>query len=202
MQWVTSRKIRINRAATVWLIRRFIDPDAEFVFVAPGEVAAEAQRLGGIGFHAPGTAYPARDARGRIPFEALVADRCPDDAALRAHERDHPRRGCSQARCGPGGGGREADHRRFSARGLRRPRYGGAVTLSLRRHARRAAAAPRRPNADPGDAPAGAQAIRLALRGHVDFPTSTTDNSRGNKAVGCSPRMVLSLARALRSHVR
>ena len=30
MQWVTSRKIRINRAATAWLIRRFIDPDADF----------------------------------------------------------------------------------------------------------------------------------------------------------------------------
>ena len=83
MHWVTSRKIRINRAATVWLIRRFIDPDAHFVFVGPGEVAVEAQRLAGIGFHAPGTAYPARDAKGRIPFEALVDERCPDDAALR-----------------------------------------------------------------------------------------------------------------------
>ena len=57
MHWVTSRKIRINRAATVWLIRRFIDPDAHFVFVGPGEVALEAHRLAGIGFHAPGTAY-------------------------------------------------------------------------------------------------------------------------------------------------
>ena len=83
MHWVTSRKIRINRAATVWLIRRFIDPDAHFVFVEPGEVAVEAQRRAGIGFHAPGTAYPARDAKGRIPFEALVDDRCPDDPALR-----------------------------------------------------------------------------------------------------------------------
>ena len=27
MHWVTGRKIKINRAATVWLIRRFIDPD-------------------------------------------------------------------------------------------------------------------------------------------------------------------------------
>ena len=82
MHWVTGRKIKINRAATVWLIRRFIDPDAVFVFVSPGEVAAEARRLNGVGFHAPGTDYPARDDRGRTPFEALVDDRCPADPAL------------------------------------------------------------------------------------------------------------------------
>jgi hypothetical protein len=84
MHWVTSRKLKINRAATAWLIRRFIDRSAVFVFVSPGEVAEEAKRLGGVGFHAPGTDYPARDARGRTPFEALVEDRCADDAALRA----------------------------------------------------------------------------------------------------------------------
>lgn len=84
MHWVTKRGIKINRAATAWLIRRFVDPEAVFVFVAAGEVADEARRLGGTGFHAPGTAYPARDARGRTPFEALVEDRCAGDAALRA----------------------------------------------------------------------------------------------------------------------
>lgn len=83
MTWVTSRKIKINRAATAWLIRRFIDPDAEFLFVMAGDVAAEAARVGGEGFHAPGVRYPARDANGRTPFEALVEERCGDDAALR-----------------------------------------------------------------------------------------------------------------------
>jgi hypothetical protein len=82
MHWVTSRKIKINRAATAWLIRRFIDPEAVLVFVSPGEVVAEARRLQGISFHAPGADYPARDDRGRIPFEALVDARCPDDPAL------------------------------------------------------------------------------------------------------------------------
>jgi hypothetical protein len=82
MHWVTSRKIKINRAATAWLIRRFIDPDAVFVFSAPAEVAAEAERLNGIGFHAPNARYPARDAAGRTPFEALVDERCPGDPAL------------------------------------------------------------------------------------------------------------------------
>jgi hypothetical protein len=98
MRWVTGRKLRINRAATAWLIRRFIDPDAVFVFVSPGEVAAEAERLDGVGFHAPGTSYPARDGQGRTPFEALVYERCPNDAALRrmctiVRDADVPRAG-------------------------------------------------------------------------------------------------------------
>jgi hypothetical protein len=98
MHWVTSRRIKINRAATVWLIRRFIDPEAVFVFVSPGEVAAEAQRLGGVGFHAPGTQYPARDGDGRTPFEALVEERCAEDVALRrmsaiVRDADVPRAG-------------------------------------------------------------------------------------------------------------
>ena len=98
MHWVTSRKIKINRAATVWLIRRFIDPDAALVFLSPGEVVSEARRLEGISFHAPGADYPARDARGRTPFEVLVDERCPDDAALRTmasivRDADVPRAG-------------------------------------------------------------------------------------------------------------
>lgn len=98
MHWVTSRKIKINRAATVWLIRRFIDPEAIFVFVGAGEVAAEARRLEGVGFHAPGTNYLPRDAQGRTPFEALVDERCPDDPALRSmsaivRDADVPRDG-------------------------------------------------------------------------------------------------------------
>lgn len=98
MYWVTSRTLRINRAATAWLIRRFIDPEAVFVFVSPGEVAAEAERLGGTGFHARGTRYPARDAEGRTPFESLVLERCPGDAALRrmsaiVRDADVPRAG-------------------------------------------------------------------------------------------------------------
>jgi hypothetical protein len=82
MHWVTTRGVKINRAATAWLIRRFIDPQASFVFTAAGEVAEIARALGGVGFHAPGTPYPARDPEGRTPFEALVAERRPDDEVL------------------------------------------------------------------------------------------------------------------------
>ncbi|MCU0692266.1 MAG: chromate resistance protein [Polyangiaceae bacterium] len=83
MLWVTRRTIRVNRTATAWLIRRFIDPDATLLFVTPDEVASAQEREGAVGFDAPGATYPHRDDRGRCSFEALVEERCADDPALR-----------------------------------------------------------------------------------------------------------------------
>ena len=82
MRWVTRRQIRVNRTATAWLVRRFVDPDAEFVFAEPDEVAAIERSSDAIGFDAPGARYPHKDAQGRCSFEALVAEHCADDAAL------------------------------------------------------------------------------------------------------------------------
>jgi len=87
MQWVTRRQIRTNLVATAWLIRRFIDPDATFTFVEPGEVAEVERRTGAIGFDAPGARYPHRDDRARCSFEALVEEHRPDDPVLRALAR-------------------------------------------------------------------------------------------------------------------
>jgi hypothetical protein len=43
MRWATRAGVHIDRAACAWLIRRFVDPDAEFVFVSdPAEVPADA----------------------------------------------------------------------------------------------------------------------------------------------------------------
>ncbi|TQM36532.1 chromate resistance protein ChrB domain-containing protein [Pseudonocardia cypriaca] len=43
MRWATRRGVHIDRAASAWLVRRFVDPDAEFVFVADrSEVPADA----------------------------------------------------------------------------------------------------------------------------------------------------------------
>jgi hypothetical protein len=83
MQWVTRRSIRVNRLATAWLIRRFIDPQAVFLFVEPDQVADIQQREGAIGFDAPGATYPHKDDKGRCSFEALVEQYCPEDAVLR-----------------------------------------------------------------------------------------------------------------------
>lgn len=87
MLWVTKKKLRIARAATAWLIRRFIDPQAELRFVDEAEVATLQSRDGAIGFHAKGARYPAIDAQGRTAFEALVDERCADDATLVAMGR-------------------------------------------------------------------------------------------------------------------
>ena len=95
MKWVTRKRIHVNRTATGWLIRRFLDPAAEIAFVEPNDVAAVQEREGAIGFDAPGARYPHADSQGRCSFEQLVAERLPEDPALAAlaqivHGADFP----------------------------------------------------------------------------------------------------------------
>lgn len=93
MKWVTRKRIHVNRTATGWLIRRFLDAEGEILFVEPEEVAPLQKRDGAIGFDAPGATYPHRDDRGS--FEALIDERLPEDAALQrlgkiVHGADFP----------------------------------------------------------------------------------------------------------------
>ncbi len=82
MKWVTRRHIRVNRTATGWLIRRFLDPGGDILFVEPEDVSEIQRRQGAIGFDAPGARYPHEDAQGRCSFELLVHERLPLDTAL------------------------------------------------------------------------------------------------------------------------
>ena len=82
MKWITRESIRVNRTATCWLIRRFLDPEAEFIFVAAEDVASLQAAEGGIGFDAPDARYPHKDAQGRCSFAALVHERLADDPGL------------------------------------------------------------------------------------------------------------------------
>lgn len=82
MKWVTRKGIHVNRTATAWLVRRFVDPDAEILFVEPAEVAEVQRREAAIGFDAPGAKHPHKDQLGRCSFEQIVAERFPTDAAL------------------------------------------------------------------------------------------------------------------------
>ena len=82
MKWVTRRRIHVNRTATGWLIRRFLDPDAEITFVEPQDVSSVQEREGAVGFDAPGARYPHQDAAGRCSFEQLVAERLSHDPVL------------------------------------------------------------------------------------------------------------------------
>lgn len=83
MKWVTRRTIRVNRAATAWLVRRFVDADAEFLFVAPDEVARVQAQEAATGFDAPGATFPQRDAKGRTSFEQIALRYAYSDLALR-----------------------------------------------------------------------------------------------------------------------
>ncbi len=52
--WVTRHRPKIDRIACPWLIRRFVDPGARFLFVAPSEVAGVAERYGATPFDVEG----------------------------------------------------------------------------------------------------------------------------------------------------
>jgi hypothetical protein len=53
MKWVTRERPKIDRLACPWLIGRFIDPEAEFLFVAPAQVRKVAADTGAIPFDVP-----------------------------------------------------------------------------------------------------------------------------------------------------
>ena len=82
MKWITREQIRVNRTATCWLIRRFLDPEAEFIFVPTDEVASIQNETGAIGFDAPSATYPHQDAQGLCSFAALVRERLGHDSVL------------------------------------------------------------------------------------------------------------------------
>ncbi len=54
MKWITREKVKVDRVACPWLIRKFVDKDAEFFFVPAQKVEAEAERLGAIPYDVPG----------------------------------------------------------------------------------------------------------------------------------------------------
>ena len=70
--WVTRHRPKIDRIACPWAIRRFIDPTARFLFVAPAEVQAVADRFGAIPFDIEGVTFSHRGER--CSFDALLDD--------------------------------------------------------------------------------------------------------------------------------
>jgi hypothetical protein len=81
MKWVTREHPHTDRIACPWLIRRFIDPDAEIVYVPRDDVLPYAEREAAISFDAPGARYTHRD--GLCTFEVLIKEHgLADDPAL------------------------------------------------------------------------------------------------------------------------
>ena len=54
MKWITRERPKVDRVACPWLIRRFVDREAEFLFVPPDQVMATAERDGAITYDVPG----------------------------------------------------------------------------------------------------------------------------------------------------
>src|SRR5262249_53320489 len=48
MRWITRERVKVDRVACPWLIKKFVDKDAEFIFVPGDKVTAEAKRLDAI----------------------------------------------------------------------------------------------------------------------------------------------------------
>jgi hypothetical protein len=72
MKWVTRARPKTDRIACPWLIRRFIDPDAEILYVPTDQVLATAERQDGHSFDTAGATY---DHRGnQCTFEVLIDD--------------------------------------------------------------------------------------------------------------------------------
>ena len=54
MKWITRENVKVDRVACPWLIRRFLDAGAEFLFVPADQVATVANDLGAIAYDIPG----------------------------------------------------------------------------------------------------------------------------------------------------
>ena len=72
MKWVTRARPKTDRIACPWLIKNFIDPEAEFLYVPADEVLAAAEREGAHSYDAEGARYTHRD--GLCSFEVLVEE--------------------------------------------------------------------------------------------------------------------------------
>lgn len=70
MKWITRERVKVDRVACPWLIKRFIDQEAEFLFVPSDQVMAEAERLGAIPYDVSGVEFGHHGQE--CSFDALV----------------------------------------------------------------------------------------------------------------------------------
>jgi len=84
MKWVTRSNVRVDRVACPWLIRRFVDPAAEFLFVPEGKLLETAREERATPFDASRIPEVRLNHRGeRCTFEAILEDHALADPALR-----------------------------------------------------------------------------------------------------------------------
>ncbi len=78
MKWVTRERPKIDRIACPWLIKRFIEPDAEFLYVPAADVLQAAAQTGATPYDIPGVEM------------SHVGERCSFDAFLAKYQLDNP----------------------------------------------------------------------------------------------------------------
>ena len=72
MKWITREHVKVDRVACAWLIRKYIDANAEFLFVPAAEVDAVAAREGATPFDTQGARLGHRD--GKCSFETIISE--------------------------------------------------------------------------------------------------------------------------------
>jgi hypothetical protein len=70
MKWITRENAKVDRVACPWLIRRFIDREAEFLFVPAADVMRRAEAEGATPYDMPGVELG--HVKGQCSFEAIV----------------------------------------------------------------------------------------------------------------------------------
>ncbi len=78
MKWITRERPKIDRIACPWLIKNFVDPDAEFIYVPRDQVFAKARELGAIAYDLPGAEY------------THEAEQCTFDDIVKKHDITDP----------------------------------------------------------------------------------------------------------------
>ncbi|MFI5186340.1 MAG: chromate resistance protein ChrB domain-containing protein [Chitinophagales bacterium] len=78
MRWITRERPKIDRIACPWLIRTFIDKEAEFIYVPKDQVFRKAKEFNAIPYDIPGAEY------------SHYADECTFDFILKKHQLDDP----------------------------------------------------------------------------------------------------------------
>ncbi len=78
MKWITRERPNIDRIACPWLLKKFVDPQAEFLYVPKAEVFEKAAQLGAIPYDIPGAEY------------THEGERCTFDFILKKHDLTDP----------------------------------------------------------------------------------------------------------------
>lgn len=85
MKWITRANANVDRVACPWLIKRFVDPDAEFLYVSAADVMRTAERERAIPYDVPNVELGHVD--GRCSFESIIRKYGLEDPALAALAR-------------------------------------------------------------------------------------------------------------------